>query len=159
VRVGRLQVRAVGTQFDVNRRSRSTVVTVIEGRVSVVAPSASAGDESPGEGLALSAGEQVTVNPAKSPEPWRPRAVNLAAVTAWTQRQLVFDASSLAEVVEEFNRYNTRRLVIVDPSLDQFSISGSFSSTNPASLLRFLEAQPGIVVTAADDEFRIAARN
>src|SRR5258708_6316398 len=36
VRSGATRVRAVGTQFDVYRRSGSTVVTVVEGQVAVV---------------------------------------------------------------------------------------------------------------------------
>lgn len=87
-----------------------------------------------------------------------PKRADPAIATAWTQRRLVFDASSLAEVVEEFNRYNKRPLTIVDSTLYGFPITGSFSSANPASLIRFLEAQPEIQVTAADDAIRIAAR-
>jgi len=63
---------------------------------------------------------------------------NLAGATSWTQRQLVFDAASLADVAEEFNRYNERKLVIEPSALETLHISGVFSSTDSASLIRFL---------------------
>jgi transmembrane sensor len=152
------RVRAVGTEFDVYRKNTSTTVTVLEGRVTV----ARAGEEgrslstvqasTPGA-IIVSSGEQVTVTAAAIPRPTR---VNLAAATAWTQRRLVFDASTLADVVEEFNRYNAHRLVVRDATLESFPISASFSSTDPASLVRFLQAQPGISVVEMDDETQIS---
>jgi transmembrane sensor len=104
--------------------------------------------------LLLDAGEQVTVTAQAEPKPKR---ADVAAATAWTQRRLVFDASTLAEVIEEFNRYNTRRLVLRDAALARFPISGSFSSTDPSSLVHFLEMQPGIRVTVRNSEIDIAA--
>lgn len=158
VDIGTLRVRAVGTRFDVNKRTSGTIVTVVEGRVSLLPAALAQGVERRDERSILSAGEQVTVNSVTARQTLRPRRANLAAITAWTQRRLVFDAASLTEVVEEFNRYNTRPLSIVDPALERFPITGSFSSTNPASLIRFLEVQPGILVVAAEDEIRIGTR-
>lgn len=169
------QIRAVGTEFDVSRRNSATTVTVLEGRVAVLPdPSESDAVDKPSASptqqaaaipvqrpaaarahlLLLDAGEQVTVIAQTEPKPKR---ADVAAATAWTQRRLVFDASTLAEVIEEFNRYNTRRLVLRDASLARFPISGSFSSTDPSSLVHFLELQPGIRVTARDGEIDIAA--
>lgn len=157
VNVDTLSVRAVGTQFDVNRRATGTIVTVVEGRVSILRPSRGGGADA-SRGSFLSAGEQVTVSADPADQRREARAADTAAATAWTHRSLVFDASTLSEVVEEFNRYNVRPITIVDPSLDRFPITGSFSSTDSASLLRFLEAQPGIQVTATDHEIRVDIR-
>jgi transmembrane sensor len=158
VNIDGLRVRAVGTQFDVNKRANGTVVTVVEGRVSVLPSSSAENAAHPTEGSLISAGEQMTLTAQAARKTLQARPADLAAAMAWTQRRLVFDASLLAEVVEEFNRYNTRPLVIEDSALDRFPITGSFSSTNPSSLIRFLQAQPGIHVIATDDEIRIAAR-
>jgi transmembrane sensor len=156
VNVDTMRVRAVGTQFDVNRRASGTVVTVVEGHVSILGSSPRGADAS--RSALLSAGEQVTLSADPAHRPRRARTADAAAATAWTQRRLVFDASTLSEVVEEFNRYNVRPIKIVDANLDRFPITGSFSSTDAASLLRFLEAQPGIQVIAADDEIRVDIR-
>jgi transmembrane sensor len=64
----------------------------------------------------------------------------------------------LRDVLDEFNRYNSRQLVIEDRALDDFHISGVYSSTDPASLLRFLREQPGIEVFETDDGVRITRK-
>jgi transmembrane sensor len=145
------RIRAVGTEFDVYRRGSDTTVTVLEGKVAVQSDTALG--TSLLNSMPLSAGEQVTINapliPARLPSPKRP---NLAAATAWTQHRLIFDSTPLPQVVAEFNRYNTRHLIVDDGALNDFNVSGSFSSADPASLLRFLEAERGLTVheTAGD---------
>ncbi len=129
------------------------------------APSAAIANPAPGtdafaprEGesaIFLGAGEQLTVTPAavrRTPQP------NLAGATAWTQRRLVFDATPLSEVAEEFNRYNERQLNIRDPSLLDFQIDGIFSSTDPASLIRFLRERPEMQVTETETEIIVTRR-
>lgn len=151
VRSGATSIRAVGTEFDVNQRRNGTVITVIEGRV-LVRSAAPADDAGP----YLAAGEQLVVGP-RSVSP-RPVHANLAAATAWTQRQLVFESASLTDVAEEINRYNSRQLVIDDAGLGDFHISGVFSSTDAGSLLKFLRARPDISVTESGDVIHVSRR-
>jgi transmembrane sensor len=166
------QVRAVGTKFDVYQKHGGTIITVVEGRVAILRDdfaAAAASDLLPSgstasDGFArtefatpravyLSAGEQLTVTRKVEQKTAHP---NVIAATAWTQHRLVFDAATLGDVVEEFNRYNARPLVLHDTSLADFPISAAFSSTDPASLVRFLQAQPGVRVTVSNDEIEIA---
>jgi transmembrane sensor len=210
------RVRAVGTQFDVNRQGSGTTITVLEGRVAVLPasneatgagavaavargaapqsdilnpklsstvqpptsfpvtpPSEGSGTtstegpgrpdgaqpaagDSPSPGSAevfVSAGEQVIASPSQVTKPAR---ADVAAATAWTRRELVFDATPLTDVVAEFNRYNTEPLVVSDPSLKDFHVTGVFSSTNPSSLVKFLKAQKGIKVRETDEAIRIS---
>lgn len=198
VKTGDTQVRAVGTQFDVYRKSRGTTVTVIEGRVAVLTPAMSehshedaahkalTGEppDGPGRGpdafpgnpksaasimpgkdeILLSAGEQLTVAPAVPSKPATDTRsesslhinhANIAAATAWTTRQLVFDATPLADVAEEFNRHNNRRLIVDMQQLADFHVSGTYSFTNPNSLLLFLRSQPGIKLVETEREIRV----
>lgn len=157
VHVDNTQVRAVGTQFDVYRKQTATTVTVIEGRVAVT-PGTSSAQPVPGTPITsvveLAPGEQVIVaGSSLSP----PTHVDIAAATGWTQHRLTFRKAALAEVAEEFNRYNRRQLHIEGASLRAFLVSGSFSSTDPASLLRFLQTQPGIHVIDGPDVIRVVA--
>jgi transmembrane sensor len=208
VRTVEASVRAVGTQFDVYRKTAGTTVTVLEGEVAVysvghldstqsvstyppasaTAPLASVSterstnsasraarsfnqsgataplpdtpagllDRSGQAAILLSAGEQVTVA-QQVPIPL-PRHADLTATTAWMQHRLIFDGTRLSDVVEEFNRYNRRQLVIDGGPLTEFHVSGVYSSTDPASLLRFLQDQPGIKITEVDNEIRIEAK-
>jgi transmembrane sensor len=170
VRSGDAWVRAVGTQFDVNRKATATVVTVIEGRVAVVMDDA--GRSPTGrqnadivaplgahavsfEPTLLSAGEQVTVTAHAVSVA---KHTDIAAATAWTRQRLIFEGSALNDVVDEFNRYNQRQLVIGDPELEDFHVSGVYSSTDPASLIRFLRAQPGIQVIETNEAVHITKK-
>jgi transmembrane sensor len=211
VAVGATRVRAVGTQFDVYKKSNGTVVTVVEGRVAVYSapqgllprPSGkapalpvpartptSSPDSSPrkhsvsppsaesygsssslpdpeghapqpdsltlgltsGSSVLMAAGEQVTVTADSTQRTANP---NIAGATAWREREIVFESATLSDVAEEFNRYNQRQLVIVDPQLYGFHISGVFSSTDPDSLIEFLRQRPGVKVTEANGEIRV----
>lgn len=161
------EVRAVGTLFDVYRKRSGTTITVVEGRVAVRAsstppttstesnttvdlPSGSA-NASDAEVL-LSAGEQLRVTPAQIAKSER---TDVSAATAWRERRLVFSGTPLTEVADEFNRYNSRQLIVEDERLREFNVSAVFSATDLPSLLRFLHAQPNIIVDESDDRIRI----
>lgn len=173
-----VQVRAVGTSFDVNQRSRATIVTVVEGTVAITAASArrdegsatspqeerlepllgkegSAGAANVPNAVLLSAGEQVTLT---SDAKLTAQQADIVTATAWTQRKLIFDDTPLEDVADEFNRHNKRRLIIRSKGLEDFHVSGGFSSSDPEPLLRFLRAQNGIVVVEEQDEIIVSRR-
>ena len=110
-------------------------------------------DPSGSAAIYLDAGEQVTVTADAAGTPM-PQHADVLATTAWMQRKLIFEGSKLSDVVSEFNRYNRRQLVIEDPRLADFQISGVYSSTDPASLVLFMRDQ-GLNVTEGDNEIRI----
>jgi transmembrane sensor len=139
VYAGNVVVRAVGTRFNIDRRATTTAVTVVEGRVAMIA----AGSRT--EALpVLSAGERVVVDSAG------PGAVehdvNLAETTAWTQHQLVFHHRPLGEIAEEFNRYNIGRIQIRSPLLREQEVTGTFRSNDVASFVALLAGIPGVHV-------------
>lgn len=159
---GGTRVRDVGTQFDVDRNSSRTVVTVIEGLVSVSYSSQFIAVLSavtvPLRPIEVSAGEQIIVAPHVIP---RPEPANLMIATAWTRNELIFQSTALPQVAAEFNRLNARQLVIEGTRLQSFHVSGVFPALDPASLprfLRFLRAQPGIKVTDAGDRIIVSEK-
>ena len=153
------KVRAVGTEFDVYRKSQETVVTVVEGRVAVIpdslhgdrasadTPLASTPSAISADGVLLAAGEQLTVSPRAAP---KPIPVDATVVTSWTQHKIVFKQTPLPEVFSELNRYSQRPLRIEGAGLEDFRISGTYFTTDPALLVRFLRDQPGVVVHESD---------
>jgi len=150
---GETRVRAVGTVFDVYRTQAATTVTVLEGQV-VVEASVGVGPEESYPTFVV-AGQQLRVNLAA---PAEPQATDVSAATAWTRREIVFQRSSLTEVVQEFNRYNPRQMVVLDDSLAATRVSGVFSSTDPKALLAFLRQLPDVSVEETDREVRISRK-
>ena len=147
-------VRAVGTEFDVYRQRTGVSVTVLEGRVAVT--SSSFEQRRADDAVLVSAGQHVAVLESAKVTP--SAVADVAAATAWTQRRLIFESTPLSAVVEEFNRYNARRLVIAAPRLASFHVSGVFSSTDPALLVQFLRLQAGIAVRESDQQIDIDER-
>jgi transmembrane sensor len=139
VRAGRIAVRAIGTQFDIDRRATRTAVTVVEGRVAMIAA-----ESHTGQLPVLSAGDRVVVRGASLGT--LEHDVNLSEVTAWTQHQLVFRHRPLGEVADEFNRYNVGRIEIRSPSLRDQELTGTFSSNDVASFVAVLAGIPGVRV-------------
>jgi transmembrane sensor len=160
VAVGATRVRAVGTQFDVYKKSSATVVSVVEGRVAVSSSPPSEKEQvapgrtpETGRSFVLAAGEQLTVT---SRSAQKTASADISGATAWTRAEIVFDSATLSDVAEEFNRYNERQLIIEDPGLLDFHISGTFSSADPDSLIRFLRQRPGVQVTETAGQVRVS---
>ena len=172
---GGTRVRAVGTTFDVYRKSTGTVVTVVEGKVLVERQGSPAAESGTGSAVGtrsssqaaqtsadaapsradewlVSAGEQMRVHGADLEAP---KPANLPMAMAWTQKELVFDSTPLREVVEEFNRYNRRQMAIRDAGLDDFHISGVFPSTDSTRIIQFLRRRFGVTVGEDGDVIEI----
>ena len=150
-------VTAVGTQFNVRSDSEDVTVTVVEGEVDVVATSVL----SQSGGVARIPNESVSEPPLVDTAPTDSQPTRLTVgqqakvasrsgevavvetavekATAWRERSLVFEAMSLAEVIDEFNRYNDPPLVINDDKLGVLPINGVFRSNDRASFVEFLE--------------------
>jgi len=164
------RVRAVGTEFAVNRRERQLLVTVVDGTVAVSAPTLS-GKQHPvprkpgsaalspqGNEILLDAGQQLALSLSGGAVPPQLRAVDVDDAIAWTRRRLVFDSTPIEDVVAEFNRHSPRALVIQGSGLQDFHISGAFSSTDVEPFLRFLRAQPGVEVIEEQEKIIIVHR-
>lgn len=151
VRAAGVDVRAVGTAFNISLGAHQVEVLVTEGRVrvddalkgvSVLAPTAS------GEVPVLMAGHKVTVGvlPQSPVEATRVSSTEVAQLLAWRPDLLEFDSTPLVAVVEAFNRRNTVQLVIADPSLRSMPIVASFRADNVEGFVRLLELTAGVRV-------------
>ena len=154
VHVGPTVVEAVGTEFSVYRGQHGTKVSVVEGRVKIFAyqspaplilnPNAVAWtdvgasdfERSPPP-IPVSAREEAQVSSSggggSAEFDVERKAVTQEQIEhhlAWVNGQLIFENATLAETIEEFNRYNRRKLEISDPTLAQIRLGGAFSSTN-----------------------------
>ena len=166
-------VRVIGTEFDVDKRSSGTVVTVVEGRVAVVANSVQAGhpgslgvgsaepqesssptggqDTGRHQAVILSAGEQIKVAIGALTQPIR---TDTTSAVAWTRGRVILDSATLVEIADEFNRYSERKLTAEDHGERPLRLSGVFS-TDPHFLIDYLRERPDIRVTMTETEIRI----
>jgi transmembrane sensor len=152
VEVDNTLVRAVGTAFGVERKDKSIVVTVAEGKVAVVQKTPPA---QPVQEDLLTAGKQLTVERSGTGE--TVRDVDTARALAWTQGRLVFDSTPLAEVVREFNRYNHAQLRVEDADLARRPISGVFQASDLETLIAFIRAGAHVRVSEENDEEMLIA--
>lgn len=120
-------VRAVGTAFTVRlHESEQVDVLVSEGKVAVASENLQRTPPPLGAGeAAVVLADRVSVS--------RVEPQLLERRLAWTSGRLDFRGESLAEAVQEFNRYNRRKIYIRNPDLAQLRVGGSFTATDPQS--------------------------
>jgi transmembrane sensor len=155
---GSAETLDLGTKFDVYLRAGATVVTVVEGRVSV-GPSATGtasavAAATPAVAVQLAAGQQLEVVDGKPTS--APIAVDTQRATAWLRREVVFDREPLARVAAEFNRYNATPIEIDSPALRSLAISGVFAADDIASFVTFLRSLEGVRVEVTATAIRVS---
>lgn len=151
VSVAGLDVRAVGTAFNVRMRDAAIEVLVTEGRVRLADANQAAKSLLPeGPPPELGTGERALVtlssatNENADAHSVAPPVVMvvpehvLRQQLAWQEKRLDFDATPLADMVEELNRYSRTKLVIHDPSLRGELFGGSFPAGDTATVVRML---------------------
>ncbi len=157
VHVDQVVIQAIGTQFDVHRRDDRVIVAVIEGQVEIATGSVKA--TSAASRTRVSAGEATTIMSDR--QITSPERVNLAEVTAWQRRQLIFRMNTLEEIATEFNRYNrTPKIRVEGDALQRrtFLVVRHYDADNPESLLDFLAAEDDIEVVRQGEIVTIRQR-
>ncbi|HZW15754.1 MAG TPA: FecR family protein [Brevundimonas sp.] len=149
VEAGGQQITALGTAFDVRVGSGETRVTLIEGRIEVKRVNGTALFPVAPEARKLTAGEQLV---ALEERPFLVREADVEKAVSWREGRVVFSNEPLVQVVEEINRYSTRKVVLGDGDLGEMRVSGVF---RPGSADRFVAAlEIGFPVEARVDQRR-----
>ena len=129
VSIDDVQVRVVGTQFEIRRRSGEVSVAVEEGTVDVSRINAAAVRLHRGE--AVTAGESARLSV---------RAVEPADIAAWRSGRLLYDNAELRDVVADANRYARSRIVIADAQLESLRVTTSFRTSQVEGMIETLQA-------------------
>lgn len=150
VSAGAARVVAIGTQFDVRIEQVDTVVTVLEGRVTVQ-PSLAPGHPTPM--IELGADQQARIIAGS----WPPTllAVDAQRTTSWLHRQVSFDDETLEQVAAEYNRYAQKPIVIETPALRTLRISGVFSTDDSTEFVAFLRSLDRVRVEVTLTQIRV----
>ncbi len=165
-----VDVRAVGTEFNVRLHHDAIEVVVSEGKVRVDDAANGASLLAPARQptmppAILSAGHRVTIPvvPAARPTAAAAAPVPVAALEierslAWRERKLVFESAPLAVIVAEFNRYNRRQLVIGDPELAPRLVGGTFDANDTATFLELLRTTDEVMSEDRGNEIVLRRR-
>jgi len=130
VHVGDVSATALGTAFDVRRLNDKVVITVEEGVVEVSSPSAPTRSTSGQQARwRAEAGDQVIYsNSERSATVIR---INTSAELAWRNGELAYVREPLSSVVEDLNRYATRKVVLEDAKVAQIRFTGTTFAASP----------------------------
>jgi len=143
---GKSRLIDLGTKFSVRRDGDRLQVTLMDGRVELQSAT-NAGLRkvtlSPGE-TALATPQGVTIT--------RPKREKLDSVLAWRKGVLMFQHTTLAEAVAEFNRYNERKIVIGEGPIGRLTINGTFPSNDVEPFVEVTRAVFGLEAKKRDDE-------
>jgi transmembrane sensor len=153
VQAGRKRVIAVGTKFSVRRDQDDVEVVVTEGKVRF-----EDGENSAGSGeVFLTAGmvaratdAGVLIQHKTLPE--------TEEQLSWRRGVLTFRNQTLGEAVADFNRYNTRKIIINDPAIAELKVEGNFRATHIEAFARVLEDAFPIRVTEDSERIMLTSR-
>lgn len=160
VQAGEAVIQAVGTQFNVYRRTEGTTVSVLEGvvRVSDKAVGLNSSQPLPPARTEMVAAGQETLIGTNG-HITAPALADTAKATAWRQRRLVFRADPLAEVAAQFNRYNRRLQIRVEGAVARSTpLTGIFDADDPESLVLFLTGIRDLNTERRGDEVIVERR-
>lgn len=146
VLAGHAAIRAVGTALMVRLEAPSQVlVMVTEGVVEVARPThgVDTGRSPDADPALLRPGQRAKYDQRAIHVEEIPRG-EVERVQAWRRGLLVFENSSLTDVVAEVQRYTETRLVLADPELGELRIGGTFDSGEVDAFLEVLDKVFGI---------------
>jgi transmembrane sensor len=145
--VGRHRVTDLGTEFLVRRGSDEVEVALLNGRATLSTEGA--------QTATLTPGDEATATPV-SMSVTRKTPQELADALAWRRGALVFRNTRLADVVREFNRYNTTKLVIADPSIAGVKIYAEIKTNHFDDLLGLVQTVLNLRVDREGNEILIS---
>ncbi len=127
VRSQSVQIRDIGTVFNIRSDSRGVVVSVVEGQVEVSNEAA--------RPRFLEANQQIQANRERISIT---QHIDPAIITAWQRGKLHFDGTPLREVVADLQRYRQAPIRLNDARLDSLRVSGEYDTDAIESLINLL---------------------
>ncbi|MFD0849000.1 FecR family protein [Sphingosinicella xenopeptidilytica] len=152
-----IDIRDIGTEFEIHAVRSAVRVTVAEGIVDVVEPwrigNAISGDRT----HRLTVGRQILVTP-------RLLAVDTVAMAArpqpgaWRDKLLIYENATLDEIVSDTNRYVETPIRIADPNIAGLRVTAAYRPEQINGMLSVLAATMPISVRRSDDEVLLVGR-
>jgi transmembrane sensor len=147
---GDKRIIAVGTAFSVRHDGDDLKLIVSEGTVRMETPSKHIKPPGP-----LSAGSIVRAR-RDAMLVQKEAMADIERTLSWRNGVLTFRDTALSSAIAEFNRYNTRQIVIEDERVAALQIGGIFRATQPEAFVRLLSE--GFPIQVVMDDERIVLR-
>ena len=149
VKAGKLNIEVVGTEFNVNAKSKKGDVEVIvnSGKVLVYSKS----DKS--DAKLLLAGDKAKFIRNKSEII---KKVNTNPnYLAWKNKKLYFDNTSLGEIVKTLEHTYNTKIIIKNPKLKNCTLTNTFDNQSLKSIMKVLEATLDVKITEKNGVYKI----
>ena len=144
VHTAELDVRVLGTKFNVSTRSHHTEVILSEGSVQLVQP------EKPAAPLLMKPGEQASL--AAGDTAIRRKFITISDdVGAYRQRRLVFADTPLSQVAERIQDFYGIRVIVPNRELARRELTGTLPNNDLNVVLRTLSLSYNLAVERQPD--------
>jgi len=151
VRVANHRIVDLGTKFSVRTDGGRVQVALVEGLARIDSVGAEGKRSSallkPGD-VAVATALSISVSKKSQPE--------LINQLAWRRGVLVFDNVALADVADEFNRYNQKKIIIADKAAGRRTINGAFQASDLEAMTNIAREVFGLRVDRRNNEILIS---
>ncbi|MDA5193677.1 FecR family protein [Govanella unica] len=139
-----VEIRVVGTEFNIHEGPAGVTVEVVEGVVEVhVADADKAGKRDAETKIRLYAGQKII---APSTDRFDPQDITSADYPgSWRSGRLIYENTALAEVLADMNRYSESVIMVGSPELAKRPVFASFKTDQIDQMIARLEGQLSLV--------------
>ena len=136
---------ALGTRFDVRTEPQGLQLSVLEGRVALIARGERA-EVGTGEAAAVRDGLPIAIMKIADP----------AEIARWMRRFLAFQSTPLQSVAVDIERVYGRRVVLADPSLARETVTATFTDESFEEVLRVVCTVVGVRCAVTESQVTIS---
>ncbi len=151
VAVDGVNVRVVGTKFDIHHGPEQVRISVLEGVVEVTTPKTAERDESSEteKKVTLTLGQQLITD--KQDHQVEVKRVDVADLANWRSGWLAYSGVDLRDLVADANRYYDKEIVLESEAIETLKVTASFKASRIDQMLAILQDALPIVVDKHED--------
>ena len=145
VEAGDVRVRALGTAFSVRRKEAGAEILVTEGVVETW------NDKEEGNRRRLFVGDAAFVAYETADIRVAEAPAEVERKLAWRTGDIVLDHETVGEAAQEFNRYNARKIIVIDPQVASARLVGRYRLDQPDEFAESVRLLLDVPTAVRDD--------
>lgn len=186
VTAGNRTITALGTSFLIRTDHKKTAITLIDGKIAVttdakylppsrttrlsrssvegpgVKPAKPRTEEqivlTPGQRLTISSSRKAPTGEAESGEATTIDTPRIDTITAWRRGEVVLERTTMADAIDEMNRYDETQLVIDSPQIENLQISGIYQTGDSRRFAQTIAQLYDLQLTQTGNQLRLAQK-